>query len=47
MNEQTPKFQETLKRMLESPPKGNKPLNKEKEGESDAEGGRTDMDDAG
>jgi len=37
MNAQTPEFQETLKRMLESPPKENKPLNtgdKSKTGEN-------------
>jgi hypothetical protein len=27
MNETTPEFQKALKRMLESPPKENKPLN--------------------
>jgi len=30
----TPDFQETLKRMLETPPKENKPFNHENKGES-------------
>ena len=31
---ETPDFQKTLKRMLETPPKENKPLNHESKGES-------------
>jgi hypothetical protein len=42
MENLTPDFQETLKRMLESPPKENKPLNKEAKNEPRKHGAKKD-----